>query len=57
MALFMVNEKITVCVQATEISHNDGYILAWFGEDIVAMFRESEIIGCWLDDTPKEREK
>ena len=52
MAVFMLSENQTIHIQATEISHNDGYVVAWYDEDVVAMFRASEIIGCWLD---KER--
>lgn len=49
MAKFMLSENLFVLVKATEISHSDGYIYAWDGEDIVAIFRESEVIGCWLE--------
>lgn len=49
MAMFMLSGSVTICVKATELSHADSQIIAWDGEDIVAIFRESELIGCWLE--------
>lgn len=49
MAMFMLSEQITICVKATEISHKDGYVFAWNGENVVAIFKASELIGCWLE--------
>ena len=49
MAMFMLNPNVTICVKATELSHADSHIIAWDGEDIVAIFKESELIGCWLE--------
>lgn len=48
-AMFMLNEHLTICVQATEISQHDGYVIAWDDDKQVAIFRASEVIGCWLD--------
>ena len=49
MAMFMLSEQFTLCVKATEISHKDGYVFAWNGENVVAIFKASELIGCWLE--------
>ena len=52
MACFMLKDNMVIKVDATEISHTDGFIIAWRYEDVVAMFRASEIVGCWLERSP-----
>lgn len=49
MATFMLskNEMVNIC--ATEISMEGDYISAWDEEKRVAIFRASEVIGCWLE--------
>lgn len=49
MAVFMISEERMVSVEATEISHSEGCIIAWKYEDVVAIFRDSEVIGCWIE--------
>ena len=49
MATFMISEDRMISLEATEISQSDDYIIAWKYEDVVAMFRASEIIGCWIE--------
>ena len=49
MACFMLKDNMVIKVDATEISHTDGFIIAWRYEDVVAMFRASEIIGWWIE--------
>ena len=53
IAHFMINEHEMISLEATEISHSEGYIIAWKYEDVVAMFRASEIIGCWIERKEK----
>lgn len=49
MATFLLNERERVCIRATEISMDGDYISAWDEEKRVAIFRASEVIGCWLE--------
>ena len=49
MAAFMLNEREMVSIRATEISMEGDYISAWNEDKRVAIFRASEVIGCWLE--------
>ena len=50
MAMFLLNAELTICVSATEICTEGEYVVAWNDDKQVAIFRASEIIGCWLDE-------
>ena len=47
--MFMLSEKLTICIQATEIALQGDFVSAWLGETQVAIFRASEVIGCWIE--------
>ena len=47
--MFMLSEKLTICVKATELCIKGDCITAWLDGKRVAIFRTSEVIGCWLD--------
>lgn len=49
MAVFLLKENVTRCVRATEIDIEGEYIVAWDDDKRVAIFRASEVIGCWID--------
>lgn len=49
MATFMISHNESVSVPATEICLENEYFTAWDGETRTAIFRASEIIGCWLE--------
>lgn len=49
MAVFMLNRYISVTVKATKITREDDNIVAWWNGEISAVFREYEIMGCWLE--------
>jgi hypothetical protein len=49
MAMFMLNDKLTICVKATRLTHENGYAVAWYEGECSAFFKASEIVGCWLD--------
>jgi Zn-dependent alcohol dehydrogenase len=48
-ANFMLNEHTTINVVATEIDVRDDFVVAWLDDKVVAAFRKSDIVGCWLD--------
>ena len=49
MAIFMLSKNLSICVKATELCFMGDYITAWLKGKRVAIFRKSEVIGCWLD--------
>ena len=53
MATFMLskNEMVNIC--ATEISMDGDYISAWMNDKQVAIFKASEVVGCWLEEERK----
>ena len=64
MAVFMLSENKTIHIQSTEISHNDGYVVAWYGEDNSPnkiLLIEKKIskmthnFALWLDKERKEK--
>lgn len=53
MAVFSLKENLTICVRATEIDIEGEYIVAWDDDKRVAIFRASEVIGCWIENERK----
>jgi hypothetical protein len=45
----MLNENLTICVKATKITYEKEFIVAWWEQKPTAMFKSSEVIGCWLE--------
>lgn len=53
MATFMLNEREMISIRATEISMDGNYISAWMNDKQVAIFKASEVVGCWLEEERK----
>jgi hypothetical protein len=53
MATFMLNEREMIRICATKISMDGDYISAWMNDKQVAIFKASEVVGCWLEEERK----
>ena len=50
MAVFRLNENLSVLIDdATELRLEGDYISAWNNKKMIAIFKASEVVGCWIE--------
>ena len=49
MATFIMSNNV-ICVKADKLTYENEGVIAWLGDKVSAVFKLSELLGCYLEE-------